>query len=74
MNDLSRSSFFDLSIYLSIYLTWNWLESDQISPFLENVKQATAWQANRNNQTRSRRQKDCVVNEVQHAKWISELG
>ena len=26
------------------------------------------------NQTRSRRKKDCVVNEIQHAKWISELG
>ena len=33
--------------------TWNWLESHQISSFLENVKQATAWQANRNNQTKS---------------------
>ena len=43
-------------------------------PSLENVKQATAWQANRNNQPTSRRQKDCVVNEVQHAKWISKLG
>ena len=54
--------------------TWNWLESHQINSFLENVKQATAWQANSNNQTRSWRQTDCVVNEVQHAKWISELG
>ena len=42
----------------------NQLESHQIRSFLKNVKQATAWQANRNNQTRSRRQKDCVVNEV----------
>ena len=24
--------------------------------------------------TRSTRQKDCVVNEIQHAKWISSLG
>ena len=54
--------------------TRNWLESHQISSFLENVKQAKVCQANRNNQTRSRRQKDCVVNEVQHAKWIYELG
>ena len=56
------------------FKTWNCLESQQISSLLENVKQATAWQANRNNQTRSRRQKDCVVDEIQHAKWISELG
>ena len=39
-----------------------------------NVKQATAQQTHRNNQTRSRRQKDYVVNEIEHVKWISELG
>ena len=50
---------------------WNQMKS---VPFSKMSKQATAWQANRNNQTRSTRQKDCVVNEIQHAKWISELG
>ena len=43
-------------------------------PFSKMSNKQQPWQANRNNQTRSRRQKDCVVNEVQHAKWISELG
>ena len=38
-----------------------------------NHKKSVAF-SNRNNQTRSRRQKECVVNEMQHAKWISELG
>ena len=35
---------------------------------------ATVWQTNRTYQTRSRRQKNCIVNEIQHAKRISELG
>ena len=49
------------------------MEPEQISPILKNVIQTAMWQTNRIDQTRSRRQKDCVVNEIQHAKWISEL-
>ena len=37
-------------------------------------KQQRGKLANRNNQTRSRRQKDCVVNEVQHANGFLNWG